>query len=103
MQRLITCVALLHQGIAALNEAHAGGVMAPAASGAVLGLFLLAGLWTPVVGTLVAAVEVWMVLTVGGDVWLSVLVAVLGASLAMIGPGAWSIDARLFGRKRLTN
>jgi putative oxidoreductase len=103
MQRLITCVALLHQGIAALNEAHAGGVMVPAASGAVLGLFLLAGLWTPVVGTLVAAVEVWMALAGSGDVWMAILVAVLGASLAMIGPGAWSIDARLFGRKRLTN
>jgi hypothetical protein len=26
--------------------------------------------------------------------------AVLGASLAMIGPGAWSFDARIFGRKQ---
>jgi putative oxidoreductase len=26
-------------------------------------------------------------------------VATLGATLAMIGPGAWSIDAQLFGRK----
>jgi putative oxidoreductase len=25
--------------------------------------------------------------------------ATLGATLAMIGPGAWSIDAHLFGRK----
>ena len=27
--------------------------------------------------------------------------AILGATLAMIGPGAWSIDARLFGRKHI--
>jgi len=27
--------------------------------------------------------------------------AVLGAALAMVGPGAWSIDARLFGRKHI--
>jgi hypothetical protein len=26
--------------------------------------------------------------------------AVLGLSLAMIGPGAWSVDACLFGRKQ---
>ena len=26
--------------------------------------------------------------------------AVLTAGVAMLGPGAWSIDARLFGRKR---
>jgi putative oxidoreductase len=25
----------------------------------------------------------------------------LGAALAMLGPGAWSVDARLFGRKRI--
>jgi hypothetical protein len=25
----------------------------------------------------------------------------IGLSLAMLGPGAWSIDARLFGRKRI--
>jgi hypothetical protein len=29
------------------------------------------------------------------------MLAVLGASLAMVGPGAWSIDARLFGRKQI--
>jgi len=27
------------------------------------------------------------------------MLATLGATLAMVGPGAWSIDARLFGRK----
>jgi uncharacterized membrane protein YphA (DoxX/SURF4 family) len=29
------------------------------------------------------------------------LLAVLAISVAMLGPGAWSVDARLFGRKRL--
>jgi len=29
------------------------------------------------------------------------MLAALGAALAMVGPGAWSIDARLFGRKRI--
>ena len=27
--------------------------------------------------------------------------AALGLSLATLGPGAWSVDARLFGRKRI--
>jgi putative oxidoreductase len=30
-----------------------------------------------------------------------VLVGALGVALAMLGPGAWSLDARLFGRKRI--
>ena len=32
---------------------------------------------------------------------IPVMLAALGATAAMIGPGAWSIDARLFGRKRI--
>lgn len=72
-----------------------------AAAGAV---FLLAGLWTPVMGALVALDEVWIALSTyslpGGDAWIHVFLAVLAFSVAMLGPGAWSIDARLFGRKR---
>jgi putative oxidoreductase len=36
-----------------------------------------------------------------GDPWIAIAQAVLGAVLAMVGPGAWSIDSRLFGRKRI--
>jgi putative oxidoreductase len=31
----------------------------------------------------------------------ALILATLAISLAMIGPGAWSIDARLYGRKQL--
>jgi hypothetical protein len=30
-----------------------------------------------------------------------VLLVALGAALAMIGPGAWSLDARLYGWRRI--
>jgi hypothetical protein len=36
-----------------------------------------------------------------GDPWVSLAQAALAAALAMIGPGAWSIDARRFGRKHI--
>jgi len=36
-----------------------------------------------------------------GDPWIPIMLAILGATAAMIGPGAWSIDARLFGRKHI--
>jgi len=62
-------------------------------------LLLLVGLWTPVVGAVIACCELWIVISGGGEFWLPLVLAALGASLAMIGPGAWSIDALLFGRK----
>ena len=103
IQRLVTGIALLHSGIAVLNGTFASSVVAPHLAGAVLGLFILAGLWTPVAGALVAAVEGWIALSGSGSPWISIILAILGGTLAMIGPGAWSIDARLFGRKHIAS
>src|SRR5208282_2290272 len=65
------------------------------------GILLIAGLWTPIVGTSIALIEIWKMLTVAGDksVWL--LLGTAAVALAMLGPGLWSIDARLFGWKRI--
>jgi putative oxidoreductase len=52
-------------------------------------------------GALVVLVEFWILCAGGNDIWMLLMLAVFGATLAMIGPGAWSIDARLFGRKYL--
>jgi len=103
LQRLVTGAALVYHGIALAKESHTAGVIVPEVAGAVLGLFILAGLWTPVAGALVAAVEVWIMFAGNGDAWMAVILAVLGGTLAMIGPGAWSIDARLFGRKYIAS
>ena len=35
------------------------------------------------------------------DKWIHIFLAILAAGIAMLGPGAWSIDARLFGRRRV--
>ena len=99
VQRLLTGVALLYQGIAVFEQAWVPSTVVPQAMGALLGIFMLAGLWTPVAGALVAAVEVWLAAAGAGDPGISIALATLGGTLAMIGPGAWSIDARLFGRK----
>jgi len=68
---------------------------------AIAGIFLLVGLWTPVVGTIVAATELWMVFLLPQELRLHVLQAVFGIGLAMIGPGVWSVDARLYGWRRV--
>jgi hypothetical protein len=68
---------------------------------ALFGLLLIPGLWTPIAGALVALLEVWQMMTITGDRWVALLLATIGGALAMLGPGLWSIDARLFGWKRV--
>ena len=103
--RLLTGLALIHFGIANLREAPPLATAVLQIIGIGAGILLLAGLWTPVAGALAAIVEVWIAFSRyfshSGDPWIAILQAVLSAVLAMVGPGAWSIDARLFGRKRI--
>ena len=101
LQRLVTGAVLLHQGIIYLFDATACALIVPHAVGAAAGMFLLIGLWTPAAGTLVAIANGWIVCSSAGDPVSSVILVMLGATLAMIGPGAWSIDARLFGRRHI--
>ena len=67
----------------------------------VAGLLLLAGLWTPIAGTFVAVIKLWSAISHPQDPWTYILIGTLGAALALLGPGAWSGDARLFGWKRI--
>jgi uncharacterized membrane protein YphA (DoxX/SURF4 family) len=101
LQRLLTGTILLYCGITHLGKASQFVPITPHIIGAGAGILLLAGLWTPVGGVIVTIVELWIVLSRVGDPLVSLMLAVLGATLAMIGPGAWSIDARLFGRKHI--
>jgi hypothetical protein len=98
---MVAGIVLLHHGIAMFKETPTAATIAPQAIGTVLAIFIMIGLWTPVAGALIAAVEVWTALVYSGDLGTSSLLATLGATLAMIGPGAFSIDARLFGRKHI--
>ena len=65
------------------------------------GILLIAVLWTPIAGASVALTEIWKVLMLPGDKWLRLVMGTAGASLAMLGPGLWSVDVRLYGWKRL--
>ena len=65
------------------------------------GAVLIAGLWTPVAGILSMALSVSEILVFHDTLCPAILLACMGAGLAFIGPGALSIDAWLFGLKRI--
>jgi|SRR5215475_3215412 len=89
--RLAAAIPLLLEGSSGYARFIAIGV----------GSLLLAGLWTPVAGALQAIIEVWIFFSTGDGANVHLLLAALGVSLVMLGPGAWSVDSRLFGRKRI--
>jgi putative oxidoreductase len=68
---------------------------------AALALMLLVGLWTPIVAALMAVSALLEALSHDVTWAQCVSVAFLSIALALIGPGAWSIDARLYGWKEI--
>jgi putative oxidoreductase len=101
IMRFVASGALMFRSVEEVSSAIAMGPAALLVFQTALGMLLLAGLWTPVAGTLVAMLEVTRLFTHAGDPWIHILLATLGASLSLLGPGAWSIDARLFGWRRI--
>jgi putative oxidoreductase len=98
--RMVAGAALILRFVQLHNHAPAQ-TTAPHLIAAVIGLLLLFGSWTVVAGVMVAIIESVLAFSHNGDPWVSVLLASLGVSLALLGPGTWSLDARRFGWKRI--
>lgn len=63
---------------------------------------LLIGLWTPWSGGVAGALELLIAARTTDDRAAHVFAAVIAFSLTVLGPGAWSLDARLFGRRKIS-
>ena len=101
MRVVVGSVLIVRAGLRLWSDLPPMNVTIPAALLIGAGILLIVGLWTPIVGTSIALIEIWKVLTLTGDKWVWLLFGTAGAALAMLGPGLWSIDARLFGWKRI--
>jgi uncharacterized membrane protein YphA (DoxX/SURF4 family) len=64
-------------------------------------VLLWIGLWTPIAAVIAAALQVCVVGLGQESSAVAAVNAALSVALAMLGPGSWSLDARLFGRKRI--
>ena len=64
-------------------------------------VLLSIGLWTPIAAVTAAAIQIGTMSLAHQFNSSSVVTGAVCLALAMLGPGAWSLDARLFGRKRI--
>jgi uncharacterized membrane protein YphA (DoxX/SURF4 family) len=103
--RLLTGAALINFGIGSIREGPPPATVALETVGIAAGIALLVGLFTPVTGALAVIAKIWIFClrfsAHSDDPWTILVQVTLAATLAMTGPGAWSIDARRFGRKHI--
>jgi putative oxidoreductase len=99
--RVAAGILLIHDGAVPLQSGPDLHTIIVRSVALAAGSLLLLGLWTPVAGVLVTCVEACVLLFGTADLRSSMLLGAVGAALVALGPGSLSIDARLFGRKRL--
>ena len=100
MMRTVAAATCIADGLRGVLGGPSVEILTLDALAILAGAFLLAGLWTPIAASLVGVFALWRAFG-HPDPTACILLATMGASLALVGPGAWSADARLFGWKRI--
>jgi putative oxidoreductase len=99
--RLVAGGALILDGFQKFQADQTAGSVLLGLTAIADGSLLLAGLWTPIAGCVVIAVAAWEILVGHDHPYPGILLSAIGAALALVGPGAVSLDAWLFGWKRI--
>jgi putative oxidoreductase len=101
IQRVVVAIVLVRFCVIHLTDSPSSLSIVPHIVGACAAMLFLVGFWTPFVGALISVAELWIALGHFSDPWVAVMLATFGGTVAMLGPGAFSVDARLFGRRHL--
>ena len=99
--RIAAGAALITDGAERIYSGQHIGLLTLAVLTIADGVLLTAGFWTVLVGFVALALSVFDVLIYHEGPCPAILLACMGAGVAFVGPGALSIDARLFGLKRI--
>jgi uncharacterized membrane protein YphA (DoxX/SURF4 family) len=92
------------------SDARAFGSLISSVTIALVGVAVVLGLLTPFAGSMAATINVLSLVSwgpafanslAGRPVTTGIELAVVSISLALLGPGAFSMDARLFGRREI--
>ena len=99
--RLVAGTALIVHGI---DRFRAGQPAEPAVLDLLAigdGALMVAGLWTPIAGSMVVILALWSTIAKNPNPCSGIYLITFGIALVLLGPGGWSIDAHLFGWKRI--
>ena len=92
--------ALFADAVAAL-QGPASQMTMPAVAELVIGALVMVGLWTPITAAVACLLSLGIPLIAERPLEPQLLRAAIGLGLVVLSPGAWSVDARLFGRRRV--
>ena len=101
LARVVFGIDLLAQAVIAIRQGGTTVHILLYAASAGGGFLLLVGLWTRVAGALIALATLLYFLFHHADWWHWILLGNVSITLALLGPGAWSLDARRSGWKRI--
>jgi uncharacterized membrane protein YphA (DoxX/SURF4 family) len=99
--RVVACSLTAYEGIAAAFAPIPYAVVMQQIIAMICAFLLLIGLATPLAAIALSLCEVWVVFSNRAQWPVAVALGGVAFALAMLGPGSISIDARLFGRKRI--